>query len=373
MRKVFRNGKVYINEKFENIDFVVDNGKFVEFGEFDNGIDLKESIVIPGLYDIHTHGAVGVCFDDITEDDFEKVYNYYVSNGATSVLATTMTLSDEKLKSQLSILADLCEKYPIFKGIHMEGPFLSHEYKGAMNPEFLQLPNVEKFKEFQKCARGYIKLITVAPELEGSEEFIKAVSEMGVIVSLGHSSATYTQTNRAIDCGAKSFTHTFNAMKPISHKGESSILVSALESDNYTEIIADGKHVNKDLFKLLVKSKGLDKIIGITDSLAEAGLPDGEYVQQDGRVISKVGGDLFYLNTTTRAGSSIGIFDCLYNFSEFTGELFEKCIPVYSQNASNLLNIQNGSISTGLDADFLIVKDDQIIQTYSKGNCVFER
>ena len=193
---------------------------------------------------------------------------------------------------------------------------------------------------------------------------------MGIVVSLGHSAATYNQTNRAIECGAKSFTHTFNAMKPITHKGEATILVSALENDAYTEIIADGHHVSKDLFKFLVKCTGLNKIIGISDSLAEAGLPDGNYLQDDGRIIQKIGGDLFYLNTTTRAGSSIGIFDCLNNFSEFTGESIEDCLPVYSSNPATLININSGKFEMGADADFIVLNNNKISQVFSKGQCV---
>lgn len=373
MKRIFKNAFVYINGKFQKTDFSVENNNFVEFGSFDAGEDLHGAKVIPGLYDIHTHGAMGITFDTIQEKDFEKISAYYAENGATSVLATTRTAMDEtKLKQQLEILAKLCEQYPIFKGIHLEGPFISSEYKGAMVEEFLQKPDVNKFKEFQECAKGYIKVVTLAPELEGACDFISQVSDIGVVVSLGHSGATYTQANKALESGAKSFTHTFNAMKPLTHKTEGSILLSALESDAYAEIIADGNHVNKDLFKFFVKCKGLDKIVGITDSLEQAGLPDGVYPTDDGRFIVKNGGDLFYQGTTTRAGSSIGIFDCLKNFQVFTNKSMEDCLPVYSENQAKLLNLKNGIIKENMPADFIVVKDDKISQVYSYGTCVYK-
>lgn len=371
MKKIFKNCSVLIGGSFKKIDFSIENGKFSEFGNFDNGTDLNGAYVIPGLFDIHTHGGAGVCFDNIKKQDFEKIFSYYISQGATSVLATTTTLSDEQIKCQLLVLAKLCETYPIFKGIHLEGPFLSKEYKGAMNENLLQEPNFEKLIEYQKLARGHIKLITIAPELMGVTDFIKRANEMGIVVSLGHSGASYAQANEALDCGAKSFTHTFNAMKPISHKGESSILVSALESDAYAEIIADGKHVNRDLFKLLLKCKGLDKIIGITDSLAEAGLPDGDYLQGDGRIIQKAGGDLFYANSQTRAGSAIGIFDCLVNFSEFTNKPIEKCARVFTENPANLLSVYYDKIEKNSAANFIVFKDKKLQKVYLAGNCVY--
>lgn len=372
MKKVFKNGLVYTGKRFVKTDFAVENGRFIKVSDGCEEVDLNDFIVIPGLCDMHTHGGYGVCFDEIKEEDFEKINQYYVSKGATSVLATTSTIDERKLKKQLTILAKLCEDYPVFKGIHMEGPFLSLEYKGGMMKEYLQTPSVEKFKEYQRCAKGYIKLITISPEIDGAVEFIKKVSETGVVVSLGHSGATYEQTNLALANGARSFTHTFNAMKPITHKTEGSILINALESDAYIEIIADGKHVNKDLFKLLLKCKGKNKIIGISDSLKEAGLPDGDYIKEDGRILRKNGMDLIYMDSNTRAGSSIGIFECLFNFSEFTNLDIEECLPVYSKNVADLLNLNSGVIKEGKDADFIIVKDNKIAKVFSKGECVFD-
>ena len=373
MRKIFNNASVFKNGQFQKTDFSLDGDTFFEFGKLSQGEDLQGAVVIPGLFDIHTHGAMGITFDSIQENDFEKISAYYAENGATSVLATTRTAMDETtLKHQLKTLAKLCEQYPIFKGIHLEGPFISSEYKGAMVEEFLQKPDVNKFKEFQECAKGYIKIVTVAPELEGACDFISQVSDMGVVVSLGHSGATYTQANKALESGAKSFTHTFNAMKPLTHKTEGSILLSALESDAYAEIIADGNHVNKDLFKFFVKCKGLDKIVGITDSLEQAGLPDGVYPTDDGRFIVKNGGDLFYQGTTTRAGSSIGIFDCLMNFQSFTNNTMKACLPVYTENPATMLGLNGGIIKEHSPADFVIVKDNKIQQVYSLGKCIFK-
>ena len=373
MKKIFNNALVFKNGQFHKTDFALDGNSFSEFGKLSKGEDLHCAIVIPGLFDIHTHGAVGISFNSIQEKDFANIANYFAQNGATSILATTITSMDETaLKSQLKVLAKLCEQYPIFKGIHLEGPFLSAEFKGAMMEEFLLKPDINKFKEFQKAANGYIKLITVAPELEGAKEFISEVSNMGVAVSLGHSGATYTQTNQALESGARSFTHTFNAMKPLTHKTEGSILISALESDAYAEIIADGNHVNKDLFKLLVKCKGLNKIIGISDSLAQAGLPNGVYPTDDGRFIRKNDGDLFYEGTTTRAGSVIGIFDCLKNFQIFTNNTLETCLPVYTENPATMLGINGGVIQEHSPADFVVVKDNKIQQVYSLGNCIFK-
>lgn len=258
-------------------------------------------------------------------------------------MATVMTDKDEIIKRQLATVAEVAKKFPIIKGIHLEGPFLSAEYKGAMPLSLLQIPSAEKFDEYQKCAGGLIKLITIAPELPHAAEVIKHIAKTGVAVSLGHSGASFTETMTAIKCGAKSFTHLFNAMRPIHHHTPS-IIVAGLYSDNYCETIVDGKHLNCDIVRTIAKIKG-DKMIAITDSLMCAGLPNGEY-RLAGTPIEVVDGDCWIKGTNTRCRKhsygNTGLAQC-YEILQLHFATINKFL--YRQPCAYVVNVRQGGQS----------------------------
>jgi len=372
MKILYKNAIVTLNGKAIPTDFCVDNGKFdFDLKNAERVVDLANCTVLPALIDIHTHGANGFDFNTANEADLPKIFDFYYANGVGGILATVMTDKIENITKQLQIISKAMSKYDIIQGIHLEGPFLSREYKGAMDEKYLLPPSVELFKKFQNAASGKIKIVTLSPELSGAEKLTKYLVENGVVVSLGHSGANYAETMNCINNGAKSFTHTFNAMKSISHR-DPSIAVAALVSDSYAEAIVDGKHISPEMVKLLFKNKGFDKFICVTDSIMAAGLPEGDYTLA-GSAVTVVNGEAFLTGTRTRAGSVLGAFCGLKNFANFIDADICQASVCFSLTPSKLLGIDSeyGSIEQNKYADFTVIKNGNPIMTLIKGNQVF--
>lgn len=355
---LYKNGLVLENGTFVEKDVLVYDGRIKKVAskidEDADVIDLEGKKIIPALIDIHTHGGAGFDFNLASLEEMRKTIDFFIAHGLGTVFPTVMTDEDEVMKKQLAKIAVLAKEYPQIKGIHLEGPFLAPEYRGAMPESLLQEASFDKFMKYQEAASGLIKIITISPEVNGALEFIEKISKMGVIVSLGHSGANYELANAAIKAGAKSFTHTFNAMKHLSQH-DPNIVGAAYLSDNYCEIICDGKHVHPEVVRFLLKVKGLDRIIGVTDSMMAAGLGDGQY-KLGVNDVTVIDGDA-KLATGKRAGSTLVIDNCLQNFMKFTGLPLEKAIQILTENPARLLGIfdQVGSIEEGKLAEFLII------------------
>lgn len=372
MKTLYLNATVCMDGKAVKTDFCVNQGKFdFNTANIENTVELDDCIVLPALLDIHTHGANGYDFNTVNEINLPKILAYYYSNGVGGILATVMTDDWQIIVRQLKIISKAAEKYDIIKGIHLEGPFLSHEFKGAMNEKYLLPPSIELFEKFQQAANGKIKLVTLSPELDGSEKLTQYLTGSGVAVSLGHSGASYAETMRCVEKGAKSFTHTFNAMKPIFHR-DPSITVAALTSDCFAEAITDGKHISPEIVKLLFKTKGFDKFICVTDSMMATGLPDGEYTLA-GSPVTVSCGDAILTGTHSRAGSVLGAFDGLKNFANFIDSDIFAASVCFSLTPAKLLGIDNkyGSIAQNKSADFTVIKNGKPVMTFIKGNRVF--
>lgn len=322
--------------------------------------DKSKDYLIPGLIDVHTHGAMHFDFNTINSyEDIKCICDFYLSHGITSVLATVMTDGIDNLIAKLSLINKYIKEFPVIKGIHLEGPFLSVKYRGAHEEKYLQKPSIELFKKLQDASGNNIKYVTIAPELEGSLELIKYLVNSGIVVSLGHSNATLDETKKAIEVGASSFTHTFNAMAPFNHHNLTIAYASLSILNVYNEIILDGKHVDPEIVRFLVKNKGLENIIGITDSLMCAGLSNGQY-KIGNQVIEVIDGDCFILGTKTRAGSSLNAFDGLFNFMNYLSLPLEKAIDVYTKNPAMHINLFNkiGSIEINKNADLVLLNKD---------------
>ena len=207
-------------------------------------------------------------------------------------------------------------------GIHLEGPFLSSEYKGAMPEYLLQKANLPLLKEYQQRAEGAIRYITVSPEVEGIPDMIPEIRKLGITVAIGHSGADYETSWDAIRKGAQSCTHTFNAMKLL-HQHFPAIMGAALESDIYCEAICDGRHLHPGTVRLLLKVKGLDRVVAITDSIMAAGLPDGKYKLGVNDVVVE-DGDAKLAENGVRAGSTLTQNVALKNLLKFTGKSLEE-------------------------------------------------
>lgn len=357
--KLYKNGMVLIDGAFIQKDLLIEDGKIKKIAsglEYDcETIDVQGKKIIPKLIDIHTHGANGIDFNLANLEEMRKLMEFYKSRGVGTVLPTVMTDEDEVMKKQLALIKDLAKEYPEIKGIHLEGPFLAKEYRGVMPERLLQNASFEKFQEYQEAAGGLIKLVTISPEVPRAIDFIKKVVETGVVVSLGHSGADYETAMKAIEAGAKSFTHTLNAMKHLTQHAPN-IAGAAYLSDNYIEVICDGRHIHPDVVRFLLKVKGLDRFIGVTDSMMAAGLGDGRY-RLGVNDVTVVDGDARLTDVGTRAGSTLLADNCLKNFLKFTGLPLESGIKIMTENPAQLLGIYEitGSIEEGKLAEILII------------------
>jgi N-acetylglucosamine-6-phosphate deacetylase len=286
---------------------------------------------------------------------------FFAKCGTTSWLASILTDSEEKTLWCI-------EQYNQYKktkrsgakliGLHLEGPFLSPDYKGAMPEELLQNGNIELIKKYQDRAQGGIRYITVSPEIEGVLDIIPELSKLGITVSMGHSGADYATAMCAIEKGVKAATHTGNAMRLL-HQHEPAIFGAALESDIYCEIICDGRHLHPGTVRLIVKAKGNKKVVAITDSIMATGLPDGYYHLGVNKIVVE-NGDAKLVSNGTRAGSTLTQNNALKNLLSFTVLPLENILPMLTENPAKLIGIfdKTGSIAEGKNADIVVLDKD---------------
>ena len=259
-------------------------------------------------------------------------------------------------------------------GVHMEGPFLNTKYKGAMPEYLIQQSSIENLKAYEKASGDTIRYMTVSVENEGIEELIEYATSKGIVISLGHTGGDYDSCMTCIAAGANSATHLFNAMQPI-HQHNPSIAGAALESDIYTELICDGFHLHPGIVRLVVKTKGMDRVIGVTDSIMAAGLKDGLYKLGVNDVVVK-NGDASLVDDGTRAGSTLTMDRAISNIMKFTGKPVEECSQLVSKNPATLLGIedQKGEIAVGKDADIVLLDEDYTVsRTIVQGKTMYEK
>lgn len=334
------------------------DGKITEIAEnvINGDIDAGGNRLIPGLIDVHTHGCVGL---ETMDADFEPMCRFYAEHGTTSFLPTTMTMSYDALKSVTTAKTDF--KGANILGFHFEGPYISSKQKGAQNERYIKNPSIEDFKRFDN-----VKMITIAPELQGAMEFIESISNE-CTVSLGHTDCDYETALKAIENGAKCLTHTYNAMPPLHHRNPGPI-GAAFEKHIYAQLICDGFHVSKPIVLATYKMFGADRLTLISDSIRCAGLPDGEYESGGLEVFLKDGAAR--LADGTIAGSIATLLDCVKKAVMF-GIPFDDAVKMASETPANMLGINKGRIAKGYDADLLIVDDKINIKTVIIGGEVF--
>lgn len=272
-------------------------------------LEAEGMYLIPGLTDIHLHGCVGYDFCDGTPEAIEAMAVYEAQNGITTICPATMTLDDDTLTRVFTTAAAYkSDRGADLVGINMEGPYFSHAKKGAQNPDYLRLPNAEHFRKMQTLTNGMIKLVDVAPELEGAMEFIKEVKDE-VVVSLAHTTADYDTALKAYENGASHLTHIYNAMPPFSHRSPG-VIGAALDSPHcHVEMIVDGVHIDPSVVRATFKMFGDDRIILISDSMMATGLKDGQYSLGGQKVT--VTGNKATLADGTIAGSATNLMKCL--------------------------------------------------------------
>ena len=359
------NGQVYIDHTFQKKTIYIQDGT-IHLLEADcqtsgTVFDAAGRRIVPGFIDIHTHGAVGVDVNGASAEDLEKIGTFFAKNGTTSWLASILTDTEEQTSRAISQCIEYqasAGKGAQLLGIHLEGPFLASEFKGAMPEHLLKKGSADLAASYQRQANGNIRYITVSPEVEGVLELIPRLRELGIVVAMGHSGADYDTAMAAIQAGTAACTHTFNAMAPL-HQHRPAIIGAALESDVYCEMICDGLHLHPAIVRLLWKTKGPQRLVAITDSIMAAGLPDGNYHLGVNQVVVEKG-DAKLASDGTRAGSTLTQDRALRNLLSFTGLSLEEILPVLTENPAKLIGVydRKGSIEDGKDAD-LVVLDEQ--------------
>ena len=299
--------------------------------------------IIPGLIDVHTHGCIGM---DTMDADFEPLCRFYAQHATTSFLPTTMTMGYDALERVTNAKTDF--KGANILGFHFEGPYISPNHKGAQNERYIKKPSVEDFKRFKN-----VKMVTIAPELDGAMDFIRSVSSE-CVVSLGHTDCDYETALMAIENGASCLTHIYNAMPPLHHRKPGPV-GAAFEKNIYVQLICGGFHISKPVVSATYKMFGADRIILISDSIRSAGLPDGDYESGGLKVFLKDGAAR--LADGTIAGSSAMLLDCVKTAVKF-GIPFDDAVKMATETPANMLGLKKGRIEKGYDADLVILNDD---------------
>lgn len=377
---VITNGRIYTEAQvIEKGYLVVENGKISDIQKGDykghlNQIDVAGKHVLPGFIDIHIHGGYGEDAMDASYDGLNHLAKQLLSEGTTTFLATTMTQSDENIEKALNNIVACYENQTLGEaaeigGVHLEGPFISEHKVGAQNPKYVQRPTVEKIRQFQEVAKGLIKIITFAPEVEGAHDTLNELHDE-IIFSMGHTVATFEEANEAVERGAKHVTHLYNAATPFEHRNPGVFGAAWTNQSLNTEIIGDGIHSHPAAVDIAYKQKRPTHMYLITDAMRAKGMKDGEYDLGGQNVIVK--GKEARLENGALAGSILKMNEGLHNLIQFTHNSLDHLWRVASLNQAIALNIdkQKGSLSIGKDADIVIVDDHIQVDTTIKSGTI---
>jgi len=365
-------------ETVEDAVLVVEDGVIVSIGSPEEWaipagarlVELGDGVIAPAYFDQHVHGSGGFDVMEATEAAVSGVGRFLARHGVAGYLATTVTASMEATLASLGGLARLIgrdaaagEAVPV--GIHLEGPFLSHEKRGVHSPELLLTPTVEVFERFWEAAEGRIRLMTIAPELPNAAEVIGYATDLGVRISLGHSNATMAEARFGVAAGAVSATHTFNAMRTFNQREPGILGVVLDEGSLFAEIICDGYHVDPSAVRLFWKAKGAERAILITDGISATGMPDGRY-KLGGLDVEVVDGKC--LSGGSIAGSTLTMDRAVANFWSFlgagTGVGLEKVVGLAGRNPVRMLGLESrfGLLEAGRQANFVVLGADGVLR-----------
>ena len=374
---IIQSKKVWIADQFTPAQLELEDGIIKEiypYNEKEVTKDYGDLRILPGFIDIHCHGAYGFDTNDANPEGLRKWAKGIVDEGVTSFLATTLTQSEEVLTNAVSNVAKVVEEGyegAEILGIHFEGPYLNKAHKGAQPEEYCVKPNIEQFKRYQKAAHGLIKYITMAVENDEDYALTKYCSQNNVVVSIGHSNATYEQAVQAYAHGARSMTHVYNAVTPFTHRANG-LVGGALRIRNmYGEIICDGNHSTLAALNNFFTSKGPDYSIMITDSLMCKGFPVGTKFDFGGQeVVIYPDGSAHLVEAGSLAGSTLNVNKGLKILIEDALVPVNYAINACTSNPARCLHVDDrkGTIGVGYDADLVVLdRDYEVVQTYCKG------
>ncbi len=368
MTTILHGGKI-LTEKVGLIygDLMIRDGMIAAMGEnlpsHGETRDITGFTVVPGLIDTHNHGCFGTEFAS-DDEQFDGGTMYLAKNGITTVVPTLRCLPHQRLLKAIENAKREMDRRPAgakIAGVNMEGPFLSPNRIGSMRPENLAKPEKKALLEYLAACEGALRTITMAPEVEGVVDLVEEVLYSGANPSIGHTNATYAQARRMADAGATMVTHLFNAMSPFTHR-EPGVVGEALTDDRLIcELICDYVHNTPAAVDLAIRSKGVDRIVMISDTGRMSGLGDGEYIIEGHRRI--VSGNLCKTPEGVIAGSVCNLF---YDFRNLLlhGYTLRDVSRMASLNPARLVGIDHltGSIAVGKAADLLLLDDEYNLQ-----------
>ena len=374
---IIQSKQVWIAGQFLAMQLEVNDGKITDilpYGTKEADEDYGEKRILPGFIDVHTHGAYGFDTNDAEPEGLRDWMKRIPEEGVTAILPTTVTQMPEVLTEALrNVAAVVKEGYEGAEilGVHFEGPYLDMEYKGAQPPEAIATAAVEQFKMYQEAAEGLIKYITMAPEHDRNFALTRHCRETGVVVSMGHSSATYEQAMLGIANGATSMTHVYNGMTPYHHRKPGLVGAAFRVRDIYGEIICDGCHSHLAALNNYFQAKGRDYGLMVSDSLRAKHCPPGGSYQLGGHDI-EIGEDgLARLKgTDTIAGSTLNMNKGLKILVEKALVPLDAAINSCTLNPARCLGVdeRKGKLVVGYDADIVVLEDNyDVVQTYCRG------
>lgn len=374
------------SDVIENGYVVIKNGLITEIGVgspsigFGSQIDLDNLIVMPGFIDTHTHGIKG--FDVTTcksPYDILTMSKYYAEHGVTGFLATTVSAP---LDTLLNVCKTVEEAMSYWRseygarilGIHFEGPYINPEAAGAQNTAYIRFPNLKEFKNLYENCKGVLKQITIAPEVGGANEVIEYAKAVGIVVSAGHTNASYEDGLKAVEMGVTKATHLFNGMKRFHHR-DPGISMALLQSPKvYLEVIADFIHLHPAVVKMVIDYASPDRVVLITDSIAATDMPDGVYELGGLKVV--VQGGICKLESGSLAGSTLTMEKAVANIAKLGYSLssIAKMASLTPIKSVNMENLMIGDLKQGYRADLVVLDENyRVVKTMVNGVFVYEK
>jgi N-acetylglucosamine-6-phosphate deacetylase len=378
--------------------FVLEGGRISQMGQAEyisppagaERIDLAGRYVLPGFIDVHVHGGRGFDFADAGPEAFDEISRFHAGHGTTSLIATIYPQPPEPFLACIRHLREYCESAGparILEGIHLEGPFLNPKMHGAIRTDYIWPPTLTGFYQVMEAAGEWARVMTIAPEMPGAMQILKAAAlrkgapdaryggaPHPIHMSIGHSTARYEAIAEAIDNGLEGVTHIFNAMPPMHHRRPGVLAGTLLRDELFVEVIADAVHVHPAVLQLLLKVKGHDKIILVTDAIRAAGQPDGTYDFSGQQVVVREGRAYLAQVPETLAGSAVTLDRALRTMIHHAGASLEQAAQMASLNAARILEwkYRRGILAVGKDADLVVLDTDlNVRMTIKAGHIVY--